>query len=226
MVWIDLSSSVTDDQRTAWLKEAEKMMAQLAACDSIAVETPLHFMFVREHGALGASPEVLHAKWESLADNLEQVTKRLAEHQHRRDESVEREKDGARINGQLCLGITLVCGLAGVLCRAFGVELMWWGWSMLGLLAVLMMLALHALPFWASAVHYYLDYRVMLRRTKRLERRIGRLKEVGWQEIELRNQRDQFIDSRTRLLIGLYQFYKASGESAANHQVMQRSAAA
>jgi hypothetical protein len=49
MVWIDLSSSVTDIQRTAWLKEVEKIMAQLAAGDSILV-------FGMHEATLGASP--------------------------------------------------------------------------------------------------------------------------------------------------------------------------
>jgi hypothetical protein len=220
---------------TASLADLEEMAKERGAAAGLygveedftaAVETPLHCMFVREHGALGTAPEMLHAKWESLADDLERVTKRLAEHQRRRDETVECGKDGARLNFRLCLGIALICGLAGVVCRVFGVELMWWGWSMLGLLAVLMMLALHALPTWASSVRYYLDYRMMLRRAKRLERRINRLKEVEWREIELRNRYDQFIEFRTRLLVGIYQFYKASGQSVANHQGMQRSAAA
>ena len=40
-----------------------------------AVETSLHFMFVRERGTLGPAPEVLPAEYESLMDDIEQITK-------------------------------------------------------------------------------------------------------------------------------------------------------
>jgi len=49
IVWLDLSSSVSGEQRTAWLQEAKKIIAQLAATDSI-------FVFGIHEATLGAGP--------------------------------------------------------------------------------------------------------------------------------------------------------------------------
>ena len=115
---------------------------------------------------------------------------------------------------RLCLGTVLVCGLVGLGCEALGVEMMWRGWVMLGMLSMLLIISLQGFPRLAGSVRHYLDHRA-----RQIERDILKIKDVEWQETEKRNKRDQFIEPRKHMLASIFRYYKSAGQCTAHNKV-------
>ena len=121
-------------------------------------------------------------------------------------------------NFRLGLGISLCCGLAGLVASSAGYPMPWQNWAMLSVLAGSLTLLVQALPRWARNFRYYLTLSGLRRRIKRLERTITRLNKTAWREMALRSQREQFIAPRKQLLVSIFEYYKAAGACTAQQQ--------
>jgi hypothetical protein len=183
-----------------------------------SVEARLDCLFIAQYGDLGPEPELVLKQRAVREEELEQVMARLCAHQNDRFVAMEHVRVPTPFNLRLGIGMTLCCGLGGLVASAAGVPMPWQGWAMLGVLAGLLTLLVQALPHWARNVRYYLTLYALRRRVKRLERTITRLNATAWRELELRSQREQFIAPRKQLLVSIFEYYKAAGACTAQQQ--------
>ena len=213
------ASSFSDLEQMARTRGATAGLHGVEDDFETSVESLLHFVFVREYGALGPEPALLREQREHLEEELEHTYKKLYAHQSIRFETTDLSQDAPRVSYRLCLGTLLVCGLAGLGCEALGVEVMWRGWAMLGMLSVLLIVSLQVFPHWAGSVRHYLDHRAMLHRARQIERDILKIKDVEWQETEKRNKRDQFIEPRKHMLVSIFRYCTSAGQCTAHNKV-------
>jgi hypothetical protein len=220
------TASFDELEQTAKARGAAAGLYRVDDDFATSVEATLHFLFITQYGELGQEPDILLKQRDSLQEELAQTYNRLHAQQKSRLEAITRAKEDLRPNYRLWLGVGLLCSLAGLGCEIAGVQMVWRGWTMLGAVAVLLILLMQALPGWAWHMRYYIDRRTLLRRAKRLEHRILRLGNMAWKEAELRSHHEQFVTPRKQLLVSIFEYYKAAGQCTANHKHMHRLVAA